>query len=139
MLIVDTGPIVAIANDRDPDHHAVRALFEAHRGPLVTTPLVVTEAGWLIRSQLGIAAETAIYRSIGSGELSVEILTLEDWDRIAELVDTYADIGLDAADASIIAIAERLNQTTIATLDERDFRIVRPSHVGSFELLPGRV
>ncbi len=139
MLIVDTGPIVAIANDRDPDHHAVRALLEAHRGPLVTTPLVVTEAGWLIRSQLGIAAETAIYRSIGSGELSVEILTLEDWDRIAELVDTYADIGLDAADASIIAIAERLNQTTIATLDERDFRIVRPSHVGSFELLPGRV
>jgi predicted nucleic acid-binding protein len=117
----------------------VRALLEAHRGPLVTTPLVVTEAGWLIRSQLGIAAETVIYRSIGNGELSVETLTLEDWDRIAELVDTYADIGLDAADASIIAIAERLNQTTIATLDERDFRIVRPSHVESFELLPGRV
>lgn len=137
MLIVDTGPIVAIANDRDPDHHAVRAVLEAHQGPLVTTPLVVTEAGWLIRSQLGIVAETVIYRSIVSGELGVETLTLGDWDRIAELVDTYKDIGLDAADASIIAIAERLNQTQIATLDERDFRIVRPTHTDAFELLPG--
>ncbi len=137
MLIVDTGPIVAIANDRDPDHHAVRAVLEAHQGPLVTTPLVVTEAGWLIRSQLGIVAETVIYRSIVSGELGVETLTLDDWDRIAELVHTYKDIGLDAADASIIAIAERLNQTQIATLDERDFRIVRPAHTDAFELLPG--
>lgn len=137
MLIVDTGPIVAIANDRDPDHHAVRAVLEAHQGPLVTTSLVVTEAGWLIRSQLGIAAEIIIYRSIASGELRVETLTLDDWERIAELVETYKDIGLDAADASIIAIAERLNQTTIATLDERDFRIVRPAHTDLFELLPG--
>ncbi|NOX29810.1 MAG: PIN domain-containing protein, partial [Actinobacteria bacterium] len=128
---------VAIANDRDPDHDAVRAVLEAHQGPLVTTPLVVTEAGWLIRSQLGIVAETVIYRSIVSGELGVETLTLDDWDRIAELVHTYKDIGLDAADASIIAIAERLNQTTIATLDERDFRIVRPAHTDAFELLPG--
>ena len=60
-----------------------------------------------------------------------------DWVRIAELIDTYTDIGLDAADASIITIAERLNQTVIATLDERDFRIVRPNHTETFDLLPG--
>jgi uncharacterized protein len=137
VLIVDTGPIVAIANDRDPDHLAVRAVLEAHEGPLVTTALVVTEAGWLIRSQLGIAAETVIYRAVASGELTVEPLGPDDWARIAELIDSYTDIGLDAADASIIAIAERLNQTTIATLDERDFRIVRPAHTEAFELLPG--
>lgn len=137
MLIVDTGPIVAVANDRDPDHQAARTVLEAHPGPLVTTSLVVTEAGWLIRSQLGIVAETAIYRSITRKELHVEVLTLDDWARIAELLDTYADIALDAADASIIAIAERLGESTIATLDERDFRIVRPSHVDAFILLPG--
>jgi predicted nucleic acid-binding protein len=112
-------------------------VLEAHRGPLVTTPLVVTESGWLIRSELGITAEAVIYRSIAAGELVVENLTPTDWARIAELIDTYSDIGLDAADASIIAIAERLDQTTIATLDERDFRIVRPNHVDAFELLPG--
>lgn len=64
-------------------------------------------------------------------------LTPADWARIADLLGTYTDVGLDAADASIIAIAERLNQTVIATLDERDFRIVRPAHTDTFDLLPG--
>lgn len=137
MLIVDTGPLVAIANDRDPDHHRVRTVLETHPGPLVTTPLVLTEAGWLIRRQLGIAAETAIYRSVARDELRVKALTPRDWARVAALLDTYADIGLDAADASIVAIAERFDQTVIATLDERDFRIVRPAHTDAFELLPG--
>ncbi|MGH9139336.1 MAG: PIN domain-containing protein, partial [Acidimicrobiales bacterium] len=59
-----------------------------------------------------------------------------DWARISELVAAYADLGLDAADASIIAIAERHHQTTIATLDHRDFRVVRPAHVEAFELVP---
>lgn len=55
----------------------------------------------------------------------------------AALIDSYSDTGLDAADASIIAIAERLDQMVIATLDERDFRIVRPAHADAFDLLPG--
>jgi len=45
---------------------------------------------------------------------------------MAELVDTYTDGGLDAADASIAAIAERLNKTVIATLDEPRFPHHRP-------------
>ncbi len=137
VLIVDTGPLVAVANERDRDHHRVRVLLEAHPGPLVTTALVMAEAGWLIRHQLGVGAETALYRAVAGGELHVETLFLVDWARVAELVDVYADIGLDAADASVVAIAERLDQTVIATLDERDFRIVRPSHTDVFELVPG--
>lgn len=48
--------------------------------------------------------------------------------RIAELIDQYADLGRGGTDASLIAIAERLNLTTIATLDRRHFGVVRPSH-----------
>ena len=113
------------------------ALLQTHPGPLVTTALVITEAGWLIRRQLDIAAEAVFYTAITQGQLHIENLTVADWSRITELLDTYTDIGLDAADASVIAIAERLNHITIATLDERDFRIVRPTHTDAFELLPG--
>lgn len=98
---------------------------------------MIAEAGWLIRRQLNVRAEALLYRAIADGQVDIETLTNADWARIAEVVDTYAEIGLDAADASIIAISERLDQTVIATLDERDFRIVRPAHIGSFELLPG--
>jgi len=98
--------------------------------------LVIAEAGWLIRRQLDIATEAAFYEALAAGDIGVIDLTAPDWARIAGLLDTYTDIGLDAADASIIAIAERLNRTTIATLDQRDFRIVRPAHATAFELIP---
>ncbi len=137
MLLVDTGVFVAAADLDDRRHDACAALIETHPGPLVTTPLVVTEAGWLIRRQLDTTTEAALYQAIADGSIDVVDLVDTDWARIAELLGTYADIGLDAADASIIATAERLDQTAIATLDERDFRIVRPNHTDAFELLPG--
>lgn len=59
----------------------------------------------------------------------------EDWTRASDLVRTYADLPLGALDASVVAIAERLGATKIATLDLRHFSVVRPSHVRSFELL----
>lgn len=136
VLIVDTGPLLATADRADPDHVVCLALLEAHPGPLVTAPLVVTETGWLIRRELGTPAEIAFYGSIVNGEILVEDLTTQDWARIANLLSTYSDLGLDAADASVIAVAERHQQTTIATLDHRDFRVVRPDHCDVFELIP---
>lgn len=61
---------------------------------------------------------------------------MEDWDRIAELVDTYADLHLGGVDASLVAVAERLVATDVATLDRRHFSVVRPRHVQAFNLLP---
>lgn len=110
--------------------------MEDHPGPLVTTALVIAEAGWLIERQLGPTAEARFYRSIVAGDLRVEALQPADWARIAELVDRYADLGLGGTDASLIAIAERLTVTTIATLDRRHFTVVRPTHTDAFELLP---
>ena len=37
---------------------------------------------------------------------------------------------------SVVAIAERLGVTQVATLDRRDFSVVRPRHTDAFELLP---
>jgi hypothetical protein len=43
---------------------------------------------------------------------------------------------LDLIDASLVAVAERLRLTTLATLNRRDFTVVRPRHAEAFELLP---
>ena len=93
---------------------------------MVTTPLVVAETGYLIDRQLGPTAEAAFYRSIANGDLLVEHLTAADWQRVAELVESYADFPLGGTDASIIAIAERLGIARVATLDRRHFQAVRP-------------
>ena len=62
--------------------------------------------------------------------------TSADLDRIFELVETYADLPLGTVDASVIAVAERLNLPAVATLDHRHFSVVRPRNVPAFELLP---
>ncbi len=54
----------------------------------------------------------------------------------AQLIEIYADLGLGLVDASIVAVAERLNLTEIATMNRRDFAVVRPAHCNAFELLP---
>jgi uncharacterized protein len=59
-----------------------------------------------------------------------------DWLRIAELVAAYRDLPLGTVDASVIAAAERLGITAIATVDRRHFGVVRPRHVDAFTILP---
>jgi hypothetical protein len=71
-----------------------------------------------------------------TGRLQALDLADEDWRRCTELVEHYANLHLDLMDASLIAIAERLGATTIATLNHRDFKVVRPRHTDWFELLP---
>jgi predicted nucleic acid-binding protein len=52
------------------------------------------------------------------------------------VVVTYGDLPLGTTDASVIALAERLKLTEVATLDHRHFTMVRPAHVDTLTLLP---
>lgn len=88
------------------------------------------------RTNLGSASEAAFLRLITGEHLRVINLTLSDWGRCIDLIDTYADLGLGLVDASVIAAAERLGVTAIATLNHRDFAVVRPAHCAAFELIP---
>ena len=54
----------------------------------------------------------------------------------ADLIAQYADMPLGLVDASVIALAEQLELSEIATLDRRHFSVVRPLHVDAFTLLP---
>lgn len=136
MLIVDTGPLVATADRADPDHETCRDLLEGDDGPLVTTAMVIAEAAYLLDRQLGPEAEAALYTSILDGTRHVEHLGAGDWERIQDLVTTYVDLRLGGTDASLVAVAERLGAIRLATLNRRDFTVVRPRHATAFELLP---
>ena len=73
---------------------------------------------------------------LAGGVFICEPVRAGDWLRIAELVSRYRDLPLGTVDASVVAAAERLQTTTIATLDRRHFSVVRPAHAPAFELLP---
>jgi len=134
-VIVDTGILVALANRDDPDHRGAAAVFSLPDPKTVPEPVVV-ETDWLISRHIGIEAEIAFLRSLGEGTFAIEAPNAADRRRALELVGTYRDARLGYVDATTIAMAERFKETRIATLDRRDFSMVRPRHVEAFELLP---
>lgn len=136
VLIVDTGPLVAMGDRDDPDHAACYELLRTTPERLVTTAMVIAEAAYLLNRQVGPKAEVALFNDITDGLVNIEALTRTDWHRISGLVDQYADMELGGTDASLIAIAERLGVTEIATIDHRHFHAVRPTHTPGFVLLP---
>jgi len=84
----------------------------------------------------GTAAEARFVRSLASHRFRVEPPTDRDLARCADLVEQYGDLRLGGTDASLVALAERLGETTIATLDRRHFTVVRLQHVAAFTLVP---
>ena len=90
----------------------------------------------MLSKALGQGAEASLLRAAAKGEFRLEGPNSHDLERMAELVETYADLPLGTVDASVVALAERLGVTSVATLDHRHFSIVRPSHVKAFTLLP---
>lgn len=135
-VLFDTGPLVAVANADDRHHAQCVALVAVSTGPLLVPPTVLVEACWILNDRAGPAAQAALLDSVAAGELQLTDLLPADVARMAQLVRTYHDLKLDPADASVIAVAERLGITRIATLDRRDFTVVRPRHIAAFELLP---
>ncbi len=97
---------------------------------------MLAEASYLVRKALGAAAEAALLRAAARGEFRLEPPGPSDLERMAELVERYADLPLGAVDASIVVTAERLGEVNVATLDRRHFTVVRPAHVEAFTLLP---
>jgi len=71
-----------------------------------------------------------------AGVYSAEPPTGADLARCRELQARYADLALGVVDASIVALAERLAEPKVATLDQRHFRALRPAHVEALELRP---
>jgi len=78
----------------------------------------------------------AVLRDVADGTYAVADLTPFDYRRVGELCAKYSDSEIGFVDASVVAIAERLSEPKIATLDRRHFSLIRPRHVDAFELLP---
>jgi uncharacterized protein len=102
----------------------------------VVPVLVITEAAYLIAARLGTDAEVRFLGDLAAGAFTVEPVVPADWLRIAELVGRYRDLPLGTVDASVVATAERLGVTEVATVDRRHFGVVRPRHTEAFTLLP---
>jgi predicted nucleic acid-binding protein len=90
----------------------------------------------LAREGSGQQERGSVPAAVPGRELVPVDVTIDDYERMAELVELYADWPLGGTDASLIASAERLRVTMVATLDRRHFSPIQPRHTQAFTLLP---
>jgi hypothetical protein len=103
---------------------------------LLVPATVVAEVGFMLEKLSGPRAEIAFLNALGRRDFEPADLTATDYTRMAELAETRRDLPLGTTDASVVALAERLNLSKVATLDRRYFTVVRPRYIGALQLLP---
>jgi predicted nucleic acid-binding protein len=135
-ILVDTGPIVAIVNDRDSHHHDVMACIERTTESLVVPITVLPEVDYLLTRWHGSHVAIRGLELATGQDFRLESVLAADLPRIFELMRQYADSNIGFVDASIVAVAERLRVRKVLTLDRRHFGMIRPRHCPALDILP---
>ena len=136
MILIDTGPLVALFDPADSAHRKCVAVLETIEEPIATTVPVLTEAFHLLQPA-SIGAQR-LMDFVAHGGLQVFSLDDQGLGRAFELMIQYADAPMDFADASLVAMAESHNLQTIFTIDRNDFttyRIKRGHRHYSFKII----
>jgi len=135
-LVIDTGPLLAALDVADPDHERCATLLRDAAEDLVVPMLVLTELDYWCHARLGARVWISFLEDVLAGAYRIEACTSADLERCRELQSQYEDQSLGVVDASVLALAERLREHRLATLDHRHFSILRPAHTDALELLP---
>jgi hypothetical protein len=134
LVVVDSGPLLASINRADPDHAWAVGALRSLGSDLVIPALCVAEVTYLVGCRLGPEVESAFLGGLGSFDVLAP--TPDDWLRIAELVLQHRDLPLGGIDASVVALAERIDADAILTLDRRHFSIVSPGNDAEMRFPP---
>lgn len=123
MILVDTGPLVALFDPQDGQHARCVRILKGIREPILTTIPVLTEAFHMLGpASIGSAR---LREFIEDGGLSVWFLEPAALTRAFELMEQYADHPMDLADASLVAAAESVGTRQVFTIDRKDFQTYR--------------
>ncbi len=137
--LLDSGFLYAQINSKESLHGEVSKVeTERFAGIIMPVP-AVTEVAYLLRRDLGAKAVAEFVHELSETDIILESPLEADYLRSAEILRKYDDVNIDFVDACIVAMAERLNITKILTVDHRHFRMFRPAHCPSFELIPGEL
>jgi predicted nucleic acid-binding protein len=135
-LVIDAGPLVAVADRRDPMSSRVEALLREEPGELVIPAPVTAEVDYLLGRRLGRRARLAFLDDLAAGRFTVAGLEAEDYRVVLDLERRYEDVDAGLADLSTVVVARRCRTKRLLTFDERHFRALRPLDGGHFTLLP---
>jgi len=126
-ILVDSGILLSYYHQREPLHQAVVAFFDQTAAQLISSPICIAEVLWLLGDPGDprvLAAQNHLLGAVSRGGIEAINILPEDYARIIELNERYADLPGDFADLTLVALSERLDVKEILSLDG-DFDVYR--------------
>jgi predicted nucleic acid-binding protein len=126
-ILIDSGILLSYYQQQEPLHQAVVAFFDQNAAQLITSPICFAEVLWLLGNPgdpRALSAQNHLLRAVSRGGIEAINLLPEDYARIAELNQRYADLPGDFADLTLVTLSERLDIAEILSLDS-DFDVYR--------------
>lgn len=120
----------------DSEHERCVAMVDDVREDLVVPAAVLVEVDYWLRKLYGPRPWQTFVEDIANGAYRLHHLDEQGLVRAAEIEHAYESLDLGLVDAAVMVTCERLGETKVATLDRRDFAVVRPDHCESLTLLP---
>ena len=133
-VLADTGFLFALL-DKDDPHHKESSELLGRVGETIVVPFaVLPEVCYLAQKYLGPEVDVSFLEGRLQGDFALEWHVPSDLKRSAEIMRSRPEFGL--VDAVVMATAERLRISRIATFDRRHFGTFKSSHGKPFDLLP---
>ena len=120
-VLLDTGIVYAYYDRSDAWHTRARTLVQREQRGLILPAPVVPEVDHLLGLRLGQKSRLTFYTGIVDGYYLIADLSKDGYARVAELNSRFDDLELGFVDAAIVAVAESLGLSRIATSDRRHF------------------
>jgi hypothetical protein len=133
-LLLDTGALVSLLDRSQRGHVDCARFFESWEGPVLSTEAVLTEATHLLGGLSG--GRRACIDFFFAGGAVLVPATPASLGRARALIDQYASLPMDYADATLVVLAEELESDLVFTTDRRDFGVYRIRGRRRFRIVP---
>jgi predicted nucleic acid-binding protein len=121
-ILVDAGPLIALFDRDDKYHEKIKAFIKDKKWRFVTTVAVLTEVSYMLNFNVNVQIDF-FYWVVLKGVILHEIGP-DDMLRVVTLTQTYSNVPMDFADATLIIAAEKTGIKSIISIDS-DFDIYR--------------
>ena len=140
IIVADISALVTAIDPSDPFFEAASEILQTET--LYISPLVMTELDHLVRRDFGYDYTAKVcedlIEDLHDGRHQLAQITPEDFVTANRVRGMYSGLELDLADTVGIALAAKYRTNRIFTLDQRDFRAIKPltPAFDHFEILP---
>jgi hypothetical protein len=134
VILIDTAPMIALADKGQETHQQCATIVDQFTGTLITTWACFTEALYFLHGLRGWRGQDALWQYVQDQEVFLHCPTDDEPMRVYQLMNQYKDMPMDFADATLVSLAETRGLSRIITADS-DFFAYRINGKDSFEVI----